>query len=79
MLVTKATRDPSGEKLGELAKPTFAIMATERPTSSSARACLEGTIKDVKTSANARAEIKVTRHSRVVEKERYARCMELSS
>jgi hypothetical protein len=32
MLVTKAIRDPSGEKLGELADPTFAIRPTDSST-----------------------------------------------
>jgi hypothetical protein len=78
MLVTKATRDPSGEKLGELANPTFAIKATERSTSSSATAFLAATIKEAKTSANASVEAKMIRSFRVIGKATFARCTELS-
>src|SRR6185295_19032228 len=51
MFVTNAIRDPSGEKLGELADPTFAIRATESSNSLSSpsgrRADAEATNNDV--------------------------------
>jgi hypothetical protein len=66
MLVTKAIRDPSGEKLGELANPTFAILATESSTSlSSTTGFLAVTINIVETDRAAmRVVIKTIRGKR---------------
>src|SRR5688500_12731572 len=57
MLVTKAIREPSGEKLGVFADPTFAINATARSTSSSAASALcDGAVENVEANAAASAK-----------------------